>query len=216
MILLSPPELSYYASAACGDTTFTSEDTAVVVALMAVSDRVASAIEVVELERGQYVDTFIVETCQRSYRELIRLRLENGFLVSVDSLKDPYGNELDSSSYVVNKEEGVITLYAWNGRGRYTVTYTSGFEEDAPLEVSGTPIAGSELLLDVPVWMKAATAMYHTQWVRTVPVSPALRDNVSLAEFVNMITPGLRATLFQKYMRPHGGVIFAETHDAAP
>jgi len=170
------------------------------VLLMALT-RVEEALETGSLSRGIFTDAFEV-TDAHARSGLSEVRLVNAFLagtpVTLASHDRPYAPGDAPDFYSLNRETGVV-VYKGLPRGRYLVTYTSGFEKD-----------DNGYAKDLPQWIKNLCMTMVLHWFRIGIISPQVPNNISYRAMVESVVREIFTRKSMRYDRPRFGMIFAD------
>lgn len=170
-------------------------------ALLMALTRVEEALEVDSLARASYTDIFEVLDVHERSRDF-EVRLVNGFLlagapislVAIDGANDP---DDPIQPYKVIQDTGMVT-YRGLTRGRYRITYTSGFEVD-----------DKNVAIDVPQWMKNLCITMVLHWYRIGVLAPMTGKNTSYRAMIEAAVREIFTRRGARWDRPRYNVIFA-------
>lgn len=168
--------------------------------------RVESALNIEQIARGSWIDTFYISPQQAN--RPVALRLTNAFLeapeATVITLLD--GSATDCTMDV-DSRYGIV--YTTLPAGDYKVAYVAGFEAEA----------GSKVFKRLPDWLVSVATAVMAGWLRATAVT-GVPAHVSLGDLTPALQREIQTRIYERYDRPRASVVWpcrsARSNGAAP
>lgn len=203
MILVSPQSAALALGTQCKTPTGTGDEQ-LLEQLRLLTPRVAAALNVMSLSRGNFVDYFSFPSSYAASK--VPFRLSNAFLVGNVTV----AGVQDAGAVTVDREMGTVTVDGFypdveNAR-EVSIAYTSGFAvaADGPSVHANAQYRPG---IGVPDWLEGIVSDFLMNWRRNQLAAPQVTKEYGFLPTLNLaVDKDLRARIYSRYMRQRDGM----------
>ena len=190
-----------------------SSDTPLLDALRNLTPVIASAMNVESLERGAFVDRFVLPP--GSYGPM-KFRLSNGFLSGNVTATGLYLSGEVAAPILVDRTHGIVTIDFSSHDAVVELRYQSGFTipDDAGPDDDVHAIPEYRVAQGVPEFLQSLVCTFLVQYMRNNRVTPSVTREYGFLPTLNTATKEhIHRLVYSTYHRSRAGVLWPASHE---